>query len=375
MKKIITLMLLGIIAIFGLTACGKEGVEVPEDMQIVLENKDEGYVFFGPLGWIVANQGDVAATFLSNFNKTSITFTAADMPTDKDGEGKVDLGGYFHRTMADFPYDITVSTDGEAANFGKSDAGADMARTFVYSYTVGEEIYTSKQILLTRGEDFYIFTYTAAGNAKDESSAYRTYLDKAQLVIDNFIFTSKTPTGAADKEVLKDADGYVLSSDKSISGFELYLPEDYELYDSSTLVSAKITDGANISLTRATETGLGVLDYLLGRRDDLSIICDNFTDIKIGVAKAVDTSSDYFKDWPLSILPEYDETLVFGDLSQAGNIVSYEYTYEHGGNVYHVYQVIGANNFYGYVFTYTALEGEYAEHLDEIETILKKVKF
>ena len=375
MKRIIASLLLIVLGVFALVSCSGDGVEVPEDMQLVLENKEDGYVFFGPKGWIVANQGDVAATFLSNFNKTSITFTRADMPTERDAEGKVDFGAYFTATMASFPYEITMSVNGENANFGTADAGADRAVSFVYSYTADGELYTAKQILLTRGEDFFIFTYAATGGVEDEAGAYRTYLPKANLVIESFIFTEKGEVANSEVDAVKDEDGYVLSSDKSIAGFELFLPEDYELYDNSTLVSAKITDGANISLTRATETGLGVLDYLLGRREDMSVICDNFTDIKIGVAKEVNTESEYFDSWELDILPEFDGELKFGDLTEAGNIVSYEYTYERGGNVYHVYQVIGANSFYGYVFTYTALEAEYTQHLEEVKTILEKVKF
>ena len=374
MKRIIAALLLIVMSALALSGCQKEGPEVPEDMQLVLENKEEGYIFFGPKGWIIANQGDVAATFLSNFNRTSITFTGADMPTERDSEGKVDFGAYFDATMADFPYAVT-GISRESVNFGTADRGADRAMSFVYSYTADEDVYTTKQILLTRGEDFFIFTYTAPGSSDDEAAAYRTYLPKANLVIENFIFTDKSTVEKEEGEIITDSDGYVLSSDASVCGFELYLPRDYELYDKSTIVSAKITSGANISLTRATETGLGVLDYLLNRRADISEICDSFTDIKIGVAKAVNTESEYFDDWELSILPEYDEGLKFGDLTEKGNIVSYEYTYTHGGNTYHVYQVIGANNFYGYVFTYTALEGEYEEHLDEVVGIIEKVKF
>ena len=374
MKRIIAALLLIVMSALALSGCQKEGPEVPEDMQLVLENKEEGYIFFGPKGWIIANQGNIAATFLSNFNRTSITFTGADMPTELDSEGKVDFGAYFDATMADFPYAVT-GISRESVNFGTADRGADRAMSFVYSYTADEDIYTTKQILLTRGEDFFIFTYTAPGSSDDEAAAYRNYLPKANLVIENFIFTDKSTVEKEEGEIITDSDGYVLSSDASVCGFELYLPRDYELYDKSTIVSAKITSGANISLTRATETGLGVLDYLLNRRADISEICDSFTDIKIGVAKAVNTESEYFDDWELSILPEYDEGLKFGDLTEKGNIVSYEYTYTHGGNTYHVYQVIGANNFYGYVFTYTALEGEYGEHLDEVVGIIEKVKF
>ena len=56
--------------------------------------------------------------------------------------------------------------------------------------------------------------------------------------------------------------------------------------------------------------------------------------------------------------------------------LAYEYTYRLDGVTYHVYQVLIVESaINGYVFTYTALESEYAEHIDEIKTILGKVDF
>ena len=124
----------------------------------------------------------------------------------------------------------------------------------------------------------------------------------------------------------------------------------------------------------ASETQVGVLDYLLNRREKLVSITEEFNDIAITVAKQVNTESEYFKNWELSVLPQYDPTLKFGEIISS-NIAAYEYTYVYHGNTYHVYQVLGADMLKGYVFTYTALENEYNEHIDEIKTILGKVSF
>ena len=51
------------------------------------------------------------------------------------------------------------------------------------------------------------------------------------------------------------------------------------------------------------------------------------------------------------------------------------FTYEFAGRVYHVYQVMGVDAWNGYVFTYTALDGEYAEHLEAVSDILGRIKF
>ena len=117
-----------------------------------------------------------------------------------------------------------------------------------------------------------------------------------------------------------------------------------------------------------------MLTYLENRRAELGSIVSDITDIKVGVPKAVDTDSDFFKDWSLGVLPELDESIVLGNLERAST-VSYEYTYVFAGKTYHVYQVLGVDGYNGYVFTYTALESEYAEHIDEIKTILGKVDF
>ena len=372
MKKILHIALMLTVALLLLTSCGGDD-SAPEGMQTVHESKSDGYVFYGPDGWIISNRAGVAATYLSSFNNTSITFTKATMPAEKDNTGDVDFNAYFEKSKDAFPYDITMVEGGVADNFGASDACADRAVRYVYTYKYGELDIACMQILLTRGEDFFIFTYTSYGSPSDESSYYRTYLDKALAVRDNFKFTEKSEDGEAAVPSV-DADGYYLASDKTLSGFELYLPASYKVVDASALVSAKISSGANISLTRATETGVGVLDYLLLRRERLSAISDSFTDIKISVAKEINTGSEYFDDWTLSILPEYDADLKFGNFDSA-RIAAYEYTYSLGSNTYHVYQVLGTDNFNGYVFTYTALEGEYSEHLDEIKAILEKAKF
>ena len=371
MKKILCLVLMIIVSAVLLVSCG--GDDVPEGMQLVLESKSDGYVFYGPEGWIVTNRPGVAETRLSGFNKTSITFVKAEMPSEKDADGNIDFNEYFENSMVAFPYDVTMVEEPQSDNFGKADAAADKAVRFVYTYKYVETDITCMQILLTRGEDFFIFTYTSLGTAEDENSYYRIYLEKARAVCDNFKFTEKVEEGAPTPPAL-DAEGYYLASDKVLSGFELYLPAKYKIVDASALVSAKISDKANISFTQATETGVGVLDYLLLRRERLSKITDSFTDVKITVAKEVNTGSEYFDDWTLDILPEYDSALKLGNLD-ASRVAAYEYIYTRDGNTYHVYQVLGTNNVNGYVFTYTALEDEYSEHIDEIKTILEKVRF
>ena len=366
MRKIMLAVILSALCVFSLASCGSD-TEIPEGMQIVHESDSEGFVFFGPEGWAISNRAGIYATYLSSFNQASVTFTKTDMPSGS-------LEDYFNESKAYFPYQITLKKSCEAVNFGAPDAAADEAYEFIYTYKHGENDMTCRQILIKNDGEFYIFTYTAIGTPEDEESTYRLYLDRVNSIVSNFRFTEKSGDASASPEYEASEDGYILASDKQLAGFELYVPEDYEIIDSSGIVTAKITNGANISLTKATETGVGILDYMKSRREDmLTVSSGELTDIAIKVAKAVDTESEYFADWTLP-LPELDESLKLGNLAKEST-ASYEYTYSHGGNVYHVYQVFGVDSFNGYVFTYTALESEYSEHLDEVKAVIDRIIF
>lgn len=374
MRKFSALLLI-LICLFALCACGgdESGIEPPEDMQVVSVSERDGYILFGPEGWIIANQGEVCATYVTAINNTSVTFTKIDMPTAEFTKDTV--RAYFGGTMAAFPYEWTASVPGDVCNFGKPDAGADLAYKFVYTYTYGEYKVSVMQIIAKRGGDRFLLTYTSYGEVTDEASYYRTYLDKAQMVIDNLTFTEKKSEGEAqDKEYTKDADGYILVSDEAVAGFSFYVPIDYKVVDSSAFVTVKASENAVITLAKAGETGVGILDYLASRHDDMSAITEDFTDIKVTVTTAVNTDTEYFENWSITTLPELDEGLKFGNLT-AANTVAYEYAYTYLGVRYHVYQVLGVDRFSGYVLTYTATEEEYSTHLGELERILEKVRF
>lgn len=378
MKKAFKVLALLAACIMLLCSCSGDKIAVPDGMQIVEENKTEGYIFFGPEGWVVGNHGSISSTYLSTTSKTSMTFTKMSL---SEGES---IGDYFKGGLEKFPYPVTFyksgaalgegeTAAGERANFGTAEAGASEAYKYVYAYKHGDTDYSCLQMLIRHGERYYVFTYTAQGLPTDGESAYNNHVEKAQAAIDSFMFTAPV-TGDAATEPERDESGYILASDKTVSGFALYIPDDYTVVSSSGIAEVKINDNAAITLTRASETGLGVLDYLLNRRAEILKIADSFTDYSIKVAKPVSTDGEYFDNWELEILPVYDSTLCFGELD-AGKIAAYEYAYTYKGTTYRVYQVLGADSFYGYVFTYTATESEYPNNFIEIKSILEKVSF
>lgn len=360
MRKILATILI-ILTLACLASCNKQN-EAPEGLQIVDDNSACGYVFYGPEGWEIANRGGISSSYVSPINTTSISFARADMPT-------VPLAQYFDESMATLPYSVNVIKRDEKCTFGN----ATSATKYIYTFSYEDYDFACMQILVSYGEDFYIFTYNSYGDPNSEESDYQKYLAFVQPAIDSFKFKEKG-ANAETPSYEKDADGYNLVSDRRIAGYDLYLPDGCTVIDNGSMVTAKLSDNANISLSKASSTGVSVLTYIENRRSELSSVVSNIEDIKIGVPKAVDTNGEFFKNWSADVLPELDETIVFGDLGRE-SIVSYEYKYEFSGTAYHVYQLIGTDSYNGYVFTYTATEEEYSAHIDEVMTILKKVRF
>ena len=177
MKKIISAILIAALLALSLVSCGDGGVDVPDGMQIVMNSAEDGYVFFGPEGWKIANQGDVAATYLSTMNRTSITFTRIDftLPDPSSAMGDEDVyktafDNYMLESSESFPYEISGDLSGRKANFGSTNGPADRAYRYIYTYKVGEELIGCLQVLVVRGNDVFVFTYTSFGSPDDENS-------------------------------------------------------------------------------------------------------------------------------------------------------------------------------------------------------------
>ena len=367
MKKRLYFLLLILALVGTFFSCNNKGGDIPEGLQICYEGKAEGYIFYAPENWTIVNSGDVKAARLSNTNNTSISFTKSKMP-------EVSIPEYFEGSLSQFPEEMrlgmNIITRDKECSFGNA---SEKAYKYVYTYKYKDVDYACMQILTVNNGEFYIFTYTSHGDVNSDTSDYQQYLEPVQLAIDNFKFTEKSD--AEDKVVYeKDSDGYNLVSDKKLSGFSLYLPEEYEVIYSDGFVKAKISSAANISLSKATETNVGILDYLKARREGILGFADEITDIRICLATDVNYESEIYKDFAFDVLPEKDESLCFGNLEK-NKIVSYEYKYTFNGQVYHVYQLAGVNDRNGYIFTYTALEDEYNLHIGEIKSVISQVTF
>jgi len=152
--------------------------------------------------------------------------------------------------------------------------------------------------------------------------------------------------------------------------------------DNSGVVSAEIGEGAVVTASKPADTNVNYLDYVQNLRAKVEKIADKgtVTDIEIKCAMPVNLNGEYFKSgkWKLELMPKHDENLSFGNISTQ-NVVSYEYTYERGGEKYHVYYVFGVHGSFlaqsGYTLSYVCKESAYRTYLPELEKIIDKITF
>ncbi len=357
MRKILcfVLAIATVLSVLSLTSCKKDN-GAPEGMQPLRCGSEYGYNLYAPEEWTVSNYGEIAAAYVSKLDSTSITFVKAEAPTGT-------LEDYFNAEMAKLPFETAVEKRNEKTAFGN----ATEAFKYTYSYDYNEAKIGVMQIFVYNGSDFYIFTYTSGLKDKGEGvTYYESYLEKVNSVINSFEFIEKSGE-AAKPEYETDDRGYILASDKKISGFTMYVPSEYRVDYSSGMVSVSRDDGTSINVSKATYTNVQKETYWEHRLGELEKLADKTTDedgkevttVK-EIATLVDVTDDVFDDTGiLSVKWAY----------------AFEYSYMLGGESYHVYQVLIRKNMNGYVYTYTASEENYASHLEEAKAILSEIEF
>ena len=377
MKKILAIVALAIILALSFSGCS-DG-DLPDGMQLVRGGEEYGYYFFAPEEWTPNVSGSIASVHVSTLDNSSVTVASV---ADVGGE----LADYFKNDMKDLPYSGEIKLENE--NGVSCLWGGKTALKFVYTFTEtdasgeNEVSFKAMQILARHGSEIYILTFQSTTEMfNEEETYYSYYLEKVDLIISNFKFVEKKTSEKKNPEDT-DGDGYYLASDPSVAGFELYLPNEYELEFATGMVSAKVADKngntarANISISRATSTNVLISNYINTRRDELSSLFDDFTDIAMQVKTGSEEDikklegNDYLPALKGKISKNAE--IEFGGLSQA---FTYEYTYSYRGTTYHVYQVFGASSSNGFVFTYTADESCFEEYRSDIDEILSRIVF
>ena len=311
--------------------------DLPEGMQLVKGGEDVGYYFYAPEEWTLSNYGQISAAYASNVDSSSISFTYIGEP-----EGTIDE--YFTKSLDEFPVRPYVTVSGEETTFGN----ADKAVKYVFEHEYTEHKFRTMQIFVSYEDRFGIFTYNSMleNISSSEELQYDFYKEKIQSVIDNFLFVKMS--GTQDTDAPELIDGYKLISDPSIAKFSFYVPEAMKVDEASGIVTASFADGSNLSLSRATATGVVVSEYWETRKAELSDIVTDLREIEVNKEASLGNSKRAF---------------------------SYEYTFVYNNTKYHVYQVLAVTTFDGFVYTYTATESNYSTHLDDVKAIAGKVEF
>ena len=331
-RRIISLLLIFALA-FSLASCS--GTEAaPEGMKAASDAARVGYKLYVPEEWTVSNLEGITAAYVSTLDSSSVSLVEAELP-------EATVSEYFEESLKDFPAE-PHDVKSETALFGN----ADEAVKYTYNYEYNEHSFGFMQVFIRFGERFFIFTYAALLEDKtDEKTYYAYHLEDVQAIMDNAFFTTgETDT---DKPVYESEGGYMLVSDKALSGFSLYVPDSYSVTVSSGIVAADSGRGASLTVMKMTVGKISFSDYWKLRRTELSEVFGEITEIS--------------KDVPVTI----------GNVT---NAFAYEYTYEFSGVEYRVYQVFLATGS-GYAFTLTSTADSYASHAEELEKIMEKIVF
>lgn len=336
MKKRLLALLLILATLFALSSCSQDSA--PTGMKTASDAEKVGYKLYVPEEWTVSNLEGITAAYVSTLDSSSISLVEAEMPTGTIQE-------YFEAGLADFPTAPSYEYKGEAL-FGNAKAADAHKYTFEYEYA-GHK-FGFMQIFVKFESRFFIFTYSALLEKKnDEKTYYDYHLEDVQDVIDNAFFLSGFAASPEDEPTSPESDGYILASDKSTCGFSLYLPENYDVTVSSGIVAAESSVGASLTVMKMTLGQIYFSDYWKLRKGELESLFGEITELSV------------------------DTPTVIGNVN---NAYAYEYEYTYSGTRYRVYQVFLATGS-GYAFTMTAPADSYADATAELEKIMEKIVF
>ena len=82
MKKLTVFALIMLLGLFAFCSCNSKKEEAPEGLQVIKSSEADGYIFYGPEGWTIANTDDVAAAkvFATSRQRPSKSRPARPLP-------------------------------------------------------------------------------------------------------------------------------------------------------------------------------------------------------------------------------------------------------------------------------------------------------
>ncbi len=369
---VLTLCLL-VGAIASLSACSGAS-EIPEGYQYATCN-GEYFRLFLPTQWTVNTESGVSGGYTNVFADVAVSmvevpFTVADgadMPagettvaseTSADTTARVaSLTDFFHAHMADvetlqnYKHEKTSDTTMNASEGGKRAAAKDVT----YTATIGSTTYRYRQVLCKVEGRFYLFTCSynlAFYEAMNEEQQIKLTA-MVEEILGYVVFHTVPFVGGENDKKQPHAEapaGMKLVSNKDVP-YLFFAPESWIAVPGSAAsqVYASESDRSNVSVIGIVpeEEKTSIDDYWKKTLLHYESALENFTLVSTTEGETID-----------------------GRVTMV-----YEYTYTLGGVQYHARQAVCAYSLMLVSMTYTALEENYAAHLDEVKAMQDAIRF
>ncbi len=181
MKRIISILLLLVMLVTSLTACGNSDSDVPAGMKLASDPEINHYNLYVPTAWTVDMSTGITSAYVSSVDKSNISVSYGVPQEHTVKEFWENNKAHYESVFEEF----TVLDEGTNSKLGEYDAAR-------YNYTAkyeGKE-YQFLQYITIRGAYVFIFTYTAE-NEESEILGYVPFeknLEEVMTVVENFEF-------------------------------------------------------------------------------------------------------------------------------------------------------------------------------------------
>ena len=132
-------------------------VEAPEGMKLA-SSKERPYILFAPNAWSIDNSGQITNVYTSDKSNLTVQFI---MPAEQ--EHSVEL--YWNSSMKQYENILTEIKVTESSS--KAVAGIEGSWVAIFSGKSGGVEYKFKQVIILKGEVYYVITYTATAENFD----------------------------------------------------------------------------------------------------------------------------------------------------------------------------------------------------------------
>ena len=170
MKKI-TAILLALLAILSLSACGA-GDNAPSGMKLA-SNEVCDYYFYVPTNWTVDMSTGVASAYYSKNDRSNISMTSYALSKTMTAEE------YWESIKRSYTSLFAEMSEPEVKTTALDGVEA---KQYTYTVKAANEQFKIMQVFCVKGDTVYVFTFTASPEKFEE------HIDKVALVLAEFRF-------------------------------------------------------------------------------------------------------------------------------------------------------------------------------------------